>query len=100
MSARLAPGVDFREGNALALPWPDAAFDAVVCQFGLMFFGDREHASTMNCGGGPNSRVARRLGDALPAAGHGTIRKTTDAGAGGPISGLPKSNDPPRLTTA
>jgi SAM-dependent methyltransferase len=40
----LAPGVDFREGNALALPWPDAAFDVVVCQFGLMFFGDRERA--------------------------------------------------------
>jgi SAM-dependent methyltransferase len=44
VARKLAPGVDFREGNALALPWPDAAFDAVVCQFGLMFFGDREQA--------------------------------------------------------
>jgi SAM-dependent methyltransferase len=44
VARRLAPGVDFREGNALALPWPDAEFDAVVCQFGLMFFGDRERA--------------------------------------------------------
>jgi SAM-dependent methyltransferase len=44
VARRLAPGVDFRDGNALALPWPDAAFDAVVCQFGLMFFGDRERA--------------------------------------------------------
>jgi SAM-dependent methyltransferase len=44
VARRLAPGVDFREGDALALPWPDAAFDAVVCQFGLMFFGDQEAA--------------------------------------------------------
>jgi SAM-dependent methyltransferase len=44
VARRLAPGVDYREGNALALPWPDAAFDVVVCQFGLMFFDDRERA--------------------------------------------------------
>jgi SAM-dependent methyltransferase len=44
VARRLAPGVDFREGDALALPWPGAAFDVVVCQFGLMFFPDREHA--------------------------------------------------------
>ncbi|WP_431268478.1 class I SAM-dependent methyltransferase [Dankookia sp. P2] len=36
----LAP-VTFRQADALALPFPDAAFDAVVCQFGAMFYPDR-----------------------------------------------------------
>jgi SAM-dependent methyltransferase len=40
----LAPGIDWREGKAEALPFPDHAFDAVVCQFGLMFFSDRDMA--------------------------------------------------------
>jgi SAM-dependent methyltransferase len=33
--------VVLRQANALALPFPDAAFDTVVCQFGVMFFPDR-----------------------------------------------------------
>ncbi len=33
--------VEFRQADALALPFPDASFDAVVCQFGVMFFPDR-----------------------------------------------------------
>lgn len=33
--------VTFRQADAQALPFPDAAFDAVVCQFGAMFFPDR-----------------------------------------------------------
>ena len=41
---RADPGVDWREGSAEALPFPDARFDAVVCQFGLMFFEDRTAA--------------------------------------------------------
>ena len=39
--ARRKPArVDWREGPAEALPLPDADFDAVVSQFGLMFFAD------------------------------------------------------------
>ena len=34
-------GVSFRQADAQALPFPDAGFDAVVCQFGAMFFPDR-----------------------------------------------------------
>ncbi len=34
-------GVTFRQADALALPFADASFDAVVCQFGVMFFPDR-----------------------------------------------------------
>jgi len=36
--------VTFRTADAMDLPFPDATFDAVVCQFGLMFFPDREKA--------------------------------------------------------
>jgi ubiquinone/menaquinone biosynthesis C-methylase UbiE len=39
--ARAKPGaIDWHEGPAEALPFGDAAFDAVVSQFGLMFFDD------------------------------------------------------------
>ena len=34
-------GVEFSEANAQDLPFPDSGFDAVVCQFGLMFFPDQ-----------------------------------------------------------
>ena len=33
--------VDWHQGHAEALPFADGSFDAVVSQFGLMFFGDR-----------------------------------------------------------
>lgn len=37
-----APGrVEWRQADALSLPFPDGSFDAVVCQFGCMFFPDK-----------------------------------------------------------
>ncbi|MEV8097163.1 class I SAM-dependent methyltransferase [Kitasatospora sp. NPDC085879] len=36
--------VDFRQADALDLPFPDGSFDAVVCQFGAMFFPDKPRA--------------------------------------------------------
>ena len=36
-----ADGVTWRAADALALPFADASFDAVVCQFGVMFFPDK-----------------------------------------------------------
>jgi SAM-dependent methyltransferase len=36
-----APNVAWREADALALPFGDASFDAVACQFGVMFFPDK-----------------------------------------------------------
>jgi len=36
--------IEWRQADALQLPFPDASFDAVVCQFGVMFFPDRPRA--------------------------------------------------------
>lgn len=50
------PGIEFRQADATALPFEDASFDAVVCQFGAMFFPDkgqgyREAARVLKPGG-------------------------------------------------
>ena len=45
-AARLgtARPVAWRQADAMALPFGAAEFDAVVCQFGVMFFPDKPHA--------------------------------------------------------
>ena len=35
------PQIKWQQADALALPFDDASFDAVACQFGVMFFPDR-----------------------------------------------------------
>jgi len=40
----ISPAIDWQKGTAEALPFPNRFFDAVVCQFGLMFFADRNMA--------------------------------------------------------
>lgn len=44
VAARSAPAIEWRMGLAEALPFDDDSFDAVVSQFGLMFFEDRHKA--------------------------------------------------------
>ena len=44
VARELAPTIEWRRAAAEALPYPDQRFDAVVSQFGLMFFGDRLRA--------------------------------------------------------
>ena len=44
VASRLEPRVQWHTGMAEALPFSDASFDAVLSQFGLMFFGDRRRA--------------------------------------------------------
>jgi ubiquinone/menaquinone biosynthesis C-methylase UbiE len=36
--------VEWRRADALHLPFPDGTFDAVVCQFGVMFFPEKSEA--------------------------------------------------------
>lgn len=43
VASKIAPDVTWKQGVAEALPFDDASFDVVTCQFGLMFF-DRPRA--------------------------------------------------------
>lgn len=40
LGEQLYPHVSFRTGDACALPWPEASFDAVVCKFGIHHLSD------------------------------------------------------------
>ena len=44
VARRKSAAIDWREGAAEKLPFDDASFDAVVSQFGFMFFDDRSRA--------------------------------------------------------
>jgi SAM-dependent methyltransferase len=44
VARRKAAGIEWRQAPAEALPFVDGSFDAVVSQFGLMFFEDRQAA--------------------------------------------------------
>lgn len=44
VARRLAPHIEWRQGTAESLPFPDESFDVAVSQFGLMFFADRKQA--------------------------------------------------------
>jgi ubiquinone/menaquinone biosynthesis C-methylase UbiE len=41
---RHAPGVAFQSADAQSLPFDDSSFDALACQFGVMFYPDRAAA--------------------------------------------------------
>jgi SAM-dependent methyltransferase len=44
VARRKAPAIEWKQGRAEALPFDSESFDAVVSQFGLMFFEDRRAA--------------------------------------------------------
>lgn len=44
VAKELSPAIDWHEGVAESLPFPNDSFDTVVSQFGLMFFTDRHQA--------------------------------------------------------
>ena len=39
---RAGENIEWRPANALDLPFADQTFDTVICQFGLMFFPDKQ----------------------------------------------------------
>lgn len=41
VAKQIAPNIEWKQGSAEELPFPDQSFDVVVSQFGLMFFPDR-----------------------------------------------------------
>ncbi len=44
VARRVRPDLEWRQGDAGALPFPAASFDRVLCQMALMFFPDRREA--------------------------------------------------------
>jgi len=44
VAGQLEPAIGWRQGAAESLPYGENRFDAVLSQFGLMFFGDRQAA--------------------------------------------------------
>lgn len=44
VAGRIEPSVEWRQGDAQALPYDDESFDVVVCQFGLMLFPEPDTA--------------------------------------------------------
>ena len=71
--AKTKPGaerVTYQQADALALPFPDGGFDVVVCQFGVMFFPDRQQGfrearRVLKPGGGCYSASGTGSTDAL-----------------------------------
>lgn len=67
LAARTYPEVAVRQGDAEALPFPDAAFDAVVCNFGVLHLGRPERAAAEAARvTAPGGRVALTVWD-VPA---------------------------------
>ena len=63
---RASPGIDWKLGQAETLPYADSSFDAVVSQFGLMFFEDQTAAlKEMWRVVRPGGRMAVAVWDAL-----------------------------------
>ena len=82
-----APNVTFRQADALALPFGDASFDAVVCQFGAMFFPDkragyREAWRVLKPGGRFLFNVWDRIEE-------NEVTRIADRRRGGPVPGRP-----------
>jgi ubiquinone/menaquinone biosynthesis C-methylase UbiE len=66
VARRVRPEIEWRQGDAARLPFPDAAFDVALCQMAFMFFPDRlqvlrEMARVVTAGGTVALAVPSRL---------------------------------------
>ena len=99
------PAIEFREGDAEALPFEAESFDAVICNFGISHFGDpdavvREFARVLR----PHGRVAltwwnfpssRLNGVFLDAAAEAQLTAPPDLPTGPPVT---RYSDPANLS--
>ncbi len=73
VARRVRPDIDWRQGDAAALPFDDGSFDTVLCQMALMFFPDRVRAlqemARVAASGGTVAVVVPSSLDAQPAYG-------------------------------
>ena len=66
LSQPTSPLIEWRQGDAEALPYPDASFDLVLCQHGLQFFEDKRAAvAEMRRVLAPGGRVAINVHQSL-----------------------------------
>lgn len=87
------PGVMFEVADALALPFDDQAFDAVICQFGIMFFPDKNKGlAEMARALKPGGMLAFNVWDSLEQNKSALIAHQT-------IASFFESNPPQFLTT-
>lgn len=90
LPAPAGAAIEWREGNALALPLPDGAVDLVLCQQGLQFFPDRVAAvQEMRRVLAPGGRIGLSVWQALqhhPI--HEAMIEVTARHLGTPISAL------------
>ena len=75
-----ADNVTWRQADALKLPFGEGAFDAVVCQFGAMFFPDKVAAYR-------EARRVRSLHSSVMIRSRAEYRPTSSSRAGEPLSG-------------
>ena len=81
VARRIQPAIDWHEGAAEQLPFTNASFDAVVCQFALMYFTERRAALA--------EMVRRVTPSAPPAVGAPARVPLTEAGLRGSSTALP-----------
>jgi SAM-dependent methyltransferase len=65
VAARTSPEIEWRHATAEALPYDDNYFDAVVCQFGLMFFNQQAALREMMRVLAPGGHLSAAVWDTL-----------------------------------
>ena len=91
VARREAPEIEWRKGAAEALPFADDGFDAVVSQFGLMFFADQAKAiREMRRVLRPGGRLAVAVWDSLAnTPGYAAMTALLQRGKRGTRAGAP-----------